>query len=145
MSEAANKPPVPTRAGRQAMPIEFDAKHVHISKEEWGWLVGWSVDENLASERYVMLQAKDEYSAEDARLGMDDIYIECCGQGWSWYGHIQMLSRNRIDVQLDREAAERMRSDGRFVVTFSIEDEEWGKLQGVLKHVFTGHSYYEEA
>ncbi|MBL8264984.1 Imm10 family immunity protein [Steroidobacter sp.] len=129
------------------MPIEFDAKYVHVSKEAWGWLVTWSVDENLAAERYVMLQAADKYSAEDARLGMDDIYIECCNQGWSWYGHIQAfkLSRTHIDVQLDHEAAGRMRSDGRFVVGFSIDDEAWGKLQRALEQVFAGRGYYSEA
>lgn len=94
-----------------------------------------------------MLQAKDEYSSEDARLGMNDIYIECCGQGWSWYGHIQryVLSQKHIDIQLDREAAEHMRNDGHFVVTFSIEDEERTKLRDVLKDIFNGRGYYAEA
>lgn len=128
------------------MPIEFDAKHVHVSKEAWGWLVTWSVDENLASERYVMLQAADKYSAEDVRQGMDDVYIECCGQGWSWYGHIEAfrLNRTHIDVQLDVEASNRMRNDGRFVVAFSMGEEEWGRLQGVLRQIFVGRAYYEE-
>ena len=129
------------------MTIEFNAKYVHISQEEWGWLVIWSVDEDLASEQYVMLQAKDEYSEEDARLGMNDIYIECCGQGWSWYGHIEefLFAANRIVVQLDRKASEHMRNDGRFVVTFSIEDEKQSNLQRVLKDVFNGRGYYAEA
>lgn len=129
------------------MTIEFDAQHVLISKEEWGWLVIWSVDENLASERYVMLQAKDEYSRDDVRLGMNDIYIECCGQGWSWYGHIEsfVLSDKRIDVQLDRGAAEHMRNDGRFVATFSAHDEERTQLRDTLRQVFHGCGYYKEA
>lgn len=129
------------------MTIEFDGRHVLLSKEGWGWLVIWSVDDNLASERYVMLQAKDAYSQEDVRLGMNDIYIECCGQGWSWYGHMEsfVLADQRIDVQLDRTAAEHMRNDGRFVVTFSVEQEQLRKLRDTLAQVFNGRRYYAEA
>ena len=129
------------------MTIEIDAQHVLISKEEWGWLVIWTADQNLASEKYVMLQAKDEYSPEDVRLGMNDIYIECCGQGWSWYGHIEsfVLSDKRIDVRLDRSAAQRMRNDGRFVATFSLGGEEQDKLRSTLRQVFHGRDYYAEA
>jgi hypothetical protein len=71
------------------MPTEFDARHVQASKEDWGHLVIWSLDDNLEAEQYLMLQAKDEHTEQDVRLGMNDVYVECCGQGWSWYGHIE--------------------------------------------------------
>jgi hypothetical protein len=81
--------------------IRFHANHVVVTREAWGDLVVFSVDENLASEQYLMLQAKDQHDDRDVRLGMDDIYVETCGQGWSWYGNIKSfeLSRNRVCVE----------------------------------------------
>lgn len=129
------------------MTIQFAAQHVGVSNEEWGWLVVWSVDDTLAAEQYVMLQAAQTYSEEDVRLGMNDIYIECCTQAWSWYGHILsfVLSETSIELRLDREAAERMGNDGCFVVTFSISEEERMTLRSTLRHVFNGRGYYVEA
>jgi hypothetical protein len=49
---------------------------------------------------YLMLQHKDEYSAQDIKLGMNLPYIEYCGQGWSWYGHIQNFSLKRNCVKV---------------------------------------------
>ena len=78
--------------------IYFHANHVAVTRENWGDLVVLSADEDLVSERYLMLQAKDRYDEQDVRLGMDDIYIETCGQGWSWYGGIELfeLTRNCV-------------------------------------------------
>ena len=64
--------------------ISFHANHVTVTREDWGDLVLLSADED--SEQYLMLQAADSDDDQDVRFGMDDIYIETCGQGWSWYG-----------------------------------------------------------
>lgn len=94
--------------------IHIRANHVAVTREDWGDLVVLSADEDLATEQYLMLQAKDRYDDQDVRLGMDDIYVETCGQGWSWYGNIELfaLTRNCVFVQLSREAASRMGNDG---------------------------------
>jgi hypothetical protein len=110
-------------------------------------LIVWSVDEDLSAERYLMLQRKSEFSEQDVRLGMADVYIECCGQGWSWYGHIVSfeLSPDKVRVQLDSEAAKRMRDDGHIEVTFTANAVRFTELQTALKQVFDGYSYYKEA
>ena len=108
--------------------ISFHASYVAVTREDWGDLVVLSADEDLASEQYLMLQAKDSYDAQDVRFGMDDIYIETCGQGWSWYGNIEHfeLARNRVSVQLSREAATRMGNDGKVEATFSLDETASG-------------------
>ena len=50
------------------MAISFHAEVVDASKKDWGWLVGWSVDEDLSAERYLTLQRKDEFTPQDIRV-----------------------------------------------------------------------------
>ncbi|MDY6948312.1 MAG: Imm10 family immunity protein [Pseudomonadota bacterium] len=128
------------------MSIEITCSEVHVSKEEWGHLIAWGAEKN-PEENYLMLQAADEYSEDDVRLGMNDIYVECCGQGWSWYGHIQSfrLSRHSVDVKLDAAAADHMGNDGRIHVQFSVDDAAYGNLQLVLRHIFNGRACFTEA
>jgi hypothetical protein len=128
------------------MSINITCGEVHVSKEERGHLIAWGAGKN-PEEHYLMLQAAREYSEEDERLGMDDIYVECCGQCWSWYGHIQSfrLSRHAVDVELDAEAADHMRNDGRIHVQFSIDDVAYGNLQAALRHIFNGRTWFTEA
>ena len=126
--------------------ISFYASHVAVTREDWGDLVVLSVDENLASEQYLMLQAKDRYDEQDVRFGMDDIYVETCGQGWSWYGNIELfeLARHRVSVQLSREAANRMGNDGRIEVTFSLDEMAYAGLRKTLQKIFDGEDYYRD-
>ena len=126
--------------------INFHANHVAVTREDWGDLVVWSVDENLASEQYLMLQAQDDYDEQDVRFGMDDIYIETCGQGWSWYGNIELfeLARDRVSVQLSREAASEMGNDGRVEATFSLDETAYARLRKILQKIFDGKDYYRD-
>jgi len=125
--------------------ISFHAELVDVSRKDWGWLIAWSVDEDLAAERYLVLQRADEPTEQDIRMGMEGVYIECCGQGWSWYGHIVSfeLCRNRVLAQLDSEAAQRMRDDGRIEATFKLSDERFAELRSALNQVFHGYGYYK--
>ena len=129
------------------MTIEIEAAYVQVTKEKWGNLIIWSVDDNLEAEKYLMLQAAYEYSEQDIRLGMNDIYIECCGQGWSWYGHIEAfrLSRRQVEVQLSPTAAEHMHNDGQVLAHFTVPDDEYQALRSTLRDVFNGRAYYSEA
>ncbi|HJP58838.1 MAG TPA: hypothetical protein VJ865_02525, partial [Gemmatimonadaceae bacterium] len=63
--------------------ISFWANHVAATREEWGEQVVLSVDGDLAAERYLVVQGSDSYDEQDVKLGMNDIYVETCGQGWS--------------------------------------------------------------
>ena len=126
--------------------ISFHANHVAVTREDWGDLVVLSADENLTSEQYLMLQAKDHYDDQDVRFGMDDIYIETCGQGWSWYGNIELfeLTRNRVSVQLSAEAATRMSNDGKIEATFSLNETVYARLRKTLQKIFDGEDYYRD-
>lgn len=73
--------------------------------------------------------------------------METCGQGWGWYGHIEdiELNRDRLSVQLDAEAAARMRDTGRIDVTFSLSSAKFDQLPTALRRVLGERPYYREA
>jgi len=77
---------------------------------------------------------------------MNQPYIEYCGQGWSWYGHIEsiQLHRDRVRVQLDSEAASYMRNDGLIVVEFMLNDDKFNQLSQALKRTFCDRKYFTE-
>jgi hypothetical protein len=129
------------------MPIAFHAEFVQATNEGWGTLVVLSADETLEAERYLIVQRATEYSEQDKRLGMDDVYIETCGQGWSWYGHIESfrLCPKKITVQLDGEAAARIGDTGAIEASFSLSPEEFANLREALRQAFSGCPYYSEA
>src|SRR5574341_730514 len=126
------------------MAIRFHAHWLNISEEDWGVRVVLSVDDTLEAERYLMTQRKHTFTEQDVRFGMDDVYIETCGQGWSWYGHIDSfgLFDNQVRVQLDVEAARRIGDDGVIEVSFDLTDERRAALRAALRRTFAGRTYY---
>jgi immunity protein 10 of polymorphic toxin system len=126
-----------------ALMISFHTNHVSVTREDWGELVFFG-DES--SEQYLMLQAADSYDDQDVSLGMDDIYIEICGQGWSWYGNIEVfkLRRDRVFVQLSPEAANEMRDDGKVEATFELDKTEYARLRKTLQKIFEGKEYFRD-
>ena len=128
------------------MAIVFHASMLDISEEDWGIRIVLSVDDTLEAERYLMTQRKDTYTDQDVRLGMDDVYIETCGQGWSWYGHIDSfeLYDTRVRVQLDAEAARRMDDDGVIEVSFDPPDDTRAALRAALRRTFAGRACYSD-
>ena len=109
-------------------------------------MIIFSVDETLEAERYLMFQGDDAPSADQIRLGMTDVYIETCGQGWSWYGHIESvnLSRTGILVQLDAQAAGELRDTGLIEVTFDLSPSHFNVLRAALRKVLKDRKYYNE-
>ena len=126
--------------------ISFHANHVTVTVEDWGVVVLFSVDEDLSSELYLGLQAADSYDDQDVRFGMDDIYIETCGQGWSWYGNIELfeLARDLVFVQLSPEAATRVGDDGKVEATFEVDEAAFARLRKALEKIFDGKEYYRD-
>jgi hypothetical protein len=126
--------------------ISFHSELVDVSRKNWGWLIVWSVDADLAAERYLMLQRADKPTEQDIRLGMIGVYIEFCGQGRSWYGHIDSfeLRRDRVCAQLDAAVAREIRDDGRIETTFDLSDERFAELRRALSQVFVGYDYYKD-
>ena len=132
--------------GRGTMPVRFHAPFVQTSEEDWGTLIVLSADETLEAERYLMIQRKPSFSEEDRKFGMNDVYIETCGQGWSWYGHIDSfrLFPNRVIVQLDATAAAEMRDTGLIEVSFALPPEQLAALREALQRAFEGRAYYTD-
>jgi hypothetical protein len=128
------------------MAINFRAHVVDTSEESWGIRVFLSVDDTLAAERYLLTQRKHTFTDEDVRFGMNDVYIETCGQGWSWYGHIESfeLFDNRVRVQLDPEAARHIGDDGVVEVSFDLTDEKRSALRVALRRTFAGRACYAD-
>ena len=129
------------------MPISFHASQISISQQDGLTVVILSVDETLEAERYLMFQREDKPSAEQVRSGMTDVYVETCGQGWSWYGHIESvrLTRTSIHLQLDAKAADEMRDTGRVDVTFDLAPDRFEALRAALRTVLKGRDYYVDA
>ena len=127
--------------------ISFHANQVAVTREDWGHLVILNAGEDLTSELYLMLQRNHFFTDQDVRFCMNDVYIETCGQGWSWYGNIEHfeLSRDRVSVQLSLEAATHMRNDGKIDVTFSLDADAYSNLRQTLGKIFDGKDYYRES
>lgn len=109
-------------------------------------LVILSADDSLEAERYLMFQRAREWSDEDQRLGMADVYVETCGQGWSWYGHIASveLRNNRIEVLLDEHAASRMRDTGEILVGFELSPTQFAELREAMRRIFRDRAYFRD-
>ncbi|MDZ7862972.1 Imm10 family immunity protein [Acidovorax sp.] len=95
---------------------------------------------------YLMLQHQDEYDEQDIELGMDQPYIEYCGQGWSWYGYILSfdLHRDHVRVQMDAQAAREMDNDGLIEVRFDLADAQFHALRLALQRTFAGRSCFHD-
>ena len=98
---------------------------------------------------YLMAQRKvSPHSARDVAWGRAQPYTEWCGQGWSWFGHIESfeLSRQSISVWMDSDAAGHMRNDGQLHVSFDLDDlQQYTRLRSALRRTFQGCRFYSES
>jgi len=129
------------------MPHQFTAKELSISEKDWGLLTVLSAPSTEDEDFYLMFQSANAYDEQDIRLGMDKPYIEYCGQGWSWYGHmlrVELLA-DKICIQMDSEAAAEMEGDGEIVVSFEFPAPSRTELRTALDRTFSGLSMYSVA
>ncbi|MGO9952865.1 MAG: Imm10 family immunity protein, partial [Dissulfurispiraceae bacterium] len=112
--------------------------------ESWGQLTELSAPSTEDADFYLRLQRKHKFSEQDIEWGQDKPYIEYCGQGFSWYGHITKfaLFRDHISVQMDSHAANEMRTDGYFEVYFILNEADFNRLENALEKTFDGFDYY---
>ena len=88
------------------MPISFHANEVSVDRKDWGVIVTLAGESTDGEDFYLWLRRKNHFTARDHELGMADVYIEYCGQGMSWYGHIDSfrLLKESVEVQLSAAA-----------------------------------------
>ncbi len=128
------------------MPTGFHATTCRVATEHGVLVTALGAPSTEEEDFYLMLQHVAEHDEQDKKLGMNKPYIEYCGQGWSWYGHIQSfnLSRDRIRVQMDCEAAAHMRNDGDIEVIFELNESEFEELRAAVRTTFDSQPYFTD-
>ncbi|MFO0483306.1 MAG: Imm10 family immunity protein [bacterium] len=128
------------------MPTGFHATTCKVATEDGVLVTVLGAPSTEEDDFYLMLQHKAKHDEQDVRFGMNKPYIEYCGQGWSWYGHILSfnLSRDRIRVQMDSEAAAHMRNDGFIEVTFELNEVEFADLRTAAEITFNSQPYFTD-
>ena len=92
------------------MPTSFAATQFAVLEQD-GVLTTTLQALSTEDEDYdLMLQLGLLHTKQDVELGMDKPYLEYCGQGWSWYGEIELfeLFRDRVVVRMSSKAASRI-------------------------------------
>jgi hypothetical protein len=128
------------------MPTNFDAHEISVTKELDANVIALNGQSDGDEDIYLVIQYQDEYTDQDIHLGTAQPYIELSDQRWSWYGHIEKfeLSRDRIQVQMDRSAALEMKNDGEFEVRFILDDLKFAELRTALECAFHRQAYFHE-
>jgi hypothetical protein len=93
---------------------------------------------------YLTLQRGLSQTKQDVEFGMDKPYLEYCGQGWSWYGEIELfeLFRNRVVARMSSRAASHMKNDGVIGAEFDLDAAKFLELQQSLERTFHGCSFF---
>jgi len=128
------------------MSAGFNATELSVLEEDEALITTLALKQGAGDPLYLMLQRADEFDEQDVALGMDEPYIEYCGQGFGWYGHMHavILHPNRLSVQMDAEAAMQMDDDGQIDVRFNFTPAQFAQLQQALRTTFEGCDYYRE-
>jgi len=128
------------------MPTGFVATEFSVTEEHGVLVIALGAASTEEDDFYLMLQHSDHHTEQDARFGMNLPYIEYCGQGWSWYGHIEQfeLQRDRVKVQMNSAAASHMGNDGLIEVEFALGESEFSRLRAALERTFRDQAYFVE-
>jgi hypothetical protein len=126
------------------MPAGFEATDFSVTEQGGVLTISLGAPSTEHDDFYLVLQSKDSYSAEDGRFGFDQPHLEYCGQGWSWYGHIEsfQLLRDRVLIQMNEAAARRMQNDGALHVRFNLDEEQFERLRAALERTFKNVQYF---
>lgn len=128
------------------MSTGFFATEFSITEERGVLVTALGTPSTEEDDFYLMLQHADHHTKQDVRLGMNQPYIEYCGQGWSRYGHIEHfeLLRDRVKVQMNSAAASHMGNDGLIEIEFALSDFDFACLRAALERTFHHQAYFIE-
>ncbi len=128
------------------VPTGFFADACSVADDNGLLIVSLGAPSTEDDDFYLMLQHKYACDAQDVALGLDLPYIEYCGQGWSWYGHILSfdLHRDHVSVQMDAQAAQEMGNDGLLEVRFDLAEAPFHALRLALQRTFAGRTYFHD-
>jgi len=70
------------------MSLGFHATRCTVTEEHGVLVTTLGAPSSDEDDYYLTLQHKAVHDDKDSKFGTDKPYIQFCGQGWSWYGHI---------------------------------------------------------
>ena len=126
------------------MPSSFVATQLAVLEQDDVLTTSLGASSTGQDDSYLMLQLGLSPTRQDVELGMDKPYLEYCGQGWSWYGEIELfeLFRNRVVATMSSRAASHMRNDGVIGAEFDLDTAEFCRLQRSLERTFRGCAFF---
>ena len=126
------------------MPTSFVATQFAVLEQDGVLTTTLGAPSTEEDDYYLMLQLGLSHTKQDVELGMDKPYLEYCGQGWSWYGEIELfeLFRNRVVATMSSRAAARMKNDGVIGAEFDLDADEYRELQQSLERTFRDCSFF---
>lgn len=112
----------------------FHAKSINIENMDDCYLV---IFYNIGE--YFLLQKAYDFDEKDQQNGMNTYHIEYCDQSQSLYGGIDsiVLYRNKVDIELNEEAAKQLKINKKLSIGFTLNDENYKNLEIQLKNIFT--------
>jgi hypothetical protein len=103
------------------------------------YLVGFA-DSKFDTKIYLMLQRDFEgvCDEEEIELGMDNYYVEWCGQENSGYGGISqfVLNQGNVEVAFSPDGVENLNGIECISISFQLTPSEHTALKEALSHIF---------
>jgi hypothetical protein len=126
------------------MPTSFFATQFAVLEQDGVLITTFGAPSTHDDDYYLMLQLGLSQTRQDVELGMDEPYLEYCGQGWSWYGEIELfeLFRNRVVAKMSSRAAAHMGNDGIIGAEFEFDEFEFLALRQSLERTFRDCAYF---
>ncbi len=117
--------------------MELETSCVRTSDDGEVLLVGFADDE-LDTQRYVLLQRSRHVAREERALGQHHVYITVNDPSRSAYGAIRRLEvePTAIRISLDPDVAQVIQTDSEMYIRFPQTEAETARLVESLKELF---------
>ena len=125
--------------------MKFKASAISALIEDGVAILGFA-DDQFNPTCYLMLSRTLEPSRQDLTQGLDKPHLEVNSQKNSYYGGLReaRLSRSRLMVMLEEEAATKMSIDKEIEVDFTLKDEKLREVSQQLRLVLGDDSIHVE-